>query len=176
MTVPGSSFLHSPLLPVFLKLSIKKKKKLLCKMWIVLDQRSFVKTKSDLHICLGLKKMPKLSHDSTNWLGHKLHLLRCLVTWCPTPLVSYCWKAMTGDQTFYLHATSSLFSLWYLSTEEVSDWKLEIMHHHIHSCHSSISCTAGSVGYLSAVNRSLSGTHTDRIPNYQLLHYPIHMT
>lgn len=34
-------------------------------MWIVLDQRSFVKTKSDLHICLGLKKMPKLSHDST---------------------------------------------------------------------------------------------------------------
>lgn len=140
----------------------------------------FRKIKSYCHICLGWKKMLEILPKAWLLTDWDINItLFCLVIWsCPSPRVPLLKSYQRGDQPFCLHVIPYLsFFLWYLSTSEVSDWKLEIMHHHTHGCRSSISCTAGSVGYLSAVNCILSETHADRIiPNCQLLHYPIHMT
>lgn len=62
------------------------------------------------------------------------------------PLESQCWKAIWQavqlSTSTWLRSLSSAPFHW-----EVSDWKLEIMHHHTRGCRSSSPCVAGFVGY-----------------------------
>lgn len=67
------------------------------------------------------------------------------------PLESQCWKAIWQALQLPPPYDSVLFPVLPF-TLEVSDWKLEIMHHHTHGCRSSSSCVAGFVGYWSAVH------------------------